>query len=110
MKVLGLLIVRQPDGSSSHFDDHRMIFILVGVGKCPAFFGAVLMTIHTADRVRLAVEEKALFLSDSYRADAQRLSYLIDYLSIAQHANRGGVKIRIVVSIPKMGISDRESL
>ena len=109
VEVFRLLVMREPNGIGPHFANERVVFVVVGLRECRAFARALLVAVHSVQRVGLAIEQKAFVLVDGHCAYPQRLRHFVEQCPSTAQANPCRVEIRIGDSLPKARSRDFHS-
>ena len=99
---LAVLIMRQTDGVGTEFADQVDVFLVMLPFQGIADFRPVLVAAHTAQRIRLSVENEALLRINPIGTHAEARADLILELIIHKHAHSHGVEIRILPALPEM--------
>ena len=92
----------------SHLGNNGSIFFMVFFIQCISAFGTVLMAAHSVQFQMFPVQEETFFRIYMIKAQAQRLSYLIYFLSVSQQCHFRTIHERIFPPIPQMRIFNRK--
>ena len=108
VEVLVVLVVRQTDRVCTQLLDelHILVVHLPRYGIAQPL--AVLMAGDAMQRIRTAIEEKALLGVNREAAHAKALADLVLHLAVQHKANHAGVEIRVTDTVPQVRVLDRD--
>ena len=106
--VVRLLVVGEAHGRGSHLHNLCQVEVVLLVGQRAAQSPPVLMAGNAVHGILLAVQEEALSCYGFVLAQAQGLYDFVDDLPVLLQARHHLIEIRVLASLPQMGIADLE--
>ena len=103
VEILVVLVVCQTDGVCTQLPDQRHILVVHLVGDGIAQTLAVLMAGNAVKRIRLAVEEKALFCIHREAAQPHLGGHFVHRLAVLHQTNHAGVQVGVLHAVPQVG-------
>ena len=108
IEILVVLIMGKANGGCAHLADKVDVLLVMlrekGVTKTPA----VLMARYAAQRIFLAVEDKAVFGIDLEGAATEAGRDIINYLAVFDKLDACGVEVGIFLSVPEVDRGDAQ--